>query len=146
MKLIAHRGNYSGSNKEKENSIDYIINAIKNGYDVEIDIRKIDNNLYLGHDHPQYIVNLDFLLNYSQFLWIHCKNIEALTYLINYNELNIFGHDYDEYVLTSKGFIWCFPGKHLTTRSILVMPEKNGIDYNTLDSKSFYGVCSDILI
>ena len=95
MKLIAHRGNYSGSNKEKENSIDYIINAIKNGYDVEIDIRKIDNNLYLGHDHPQYIVNLDFLLNYSQFLWIHCKNIEALTYLINYNELNIFGHDYD---------------------------------------------------
>jgi len=146
MKLIAHRGNFLGINKEKENSIDYIINAIKNGYDVEIDIRKIDNDLYLGHDTAQYKVNLNFLLQYSEYLWIHCKNIEALDFLINYTELNIFSHDYDEYVLTSKGFIWCYPGKNLTSRSILVMPEKNGIDYHTIVNKQLYGVCSDSFI
>ena len=37
MKLIAHRGNISGIDSERENSPDYIDEAISQGYDVEID-------------------------------------------------------------------------------------------------------------
>ena len=36
MKLIAHRGNTNGPNKQSENTIDQIDECIKNGYDVEI--------------------------------------------------------------------------------------------------------------
>ena len=35
-----------------------------------------------------------------------------------------FFHDSDDCVLTSKNNIWTFPGKHLTEKSICVMPEK----------------------
>ena len=38
MILISHRGNIDGVNKLKENKINYINEAIKNGFDVEIDV------------------------------------------------------------------------------------------------------------
>ena len=45
MILIAHRGNTIGPNIEKENHPDYIDEAIKKGFDVEVDIR---GNLFDG--------------------------------------------------------------------------------------------------
>ena len=58
MKLIAHRGNVTGPNPLRENSLEYIDDAIKLGYDVEIDVRHIEweQQLYLGHDECQYPV------------------------------------------------------------------------------------------
>ena len=38
MILIAHRGNVNGKNPERENTIEYIEEAIKKGYHCEIDI------------------------------------------------------------------------------------------------------------
>ena len=38
MKLIAHRGNIDGPNPERENSPEYIEEALKAGYDVEVDV------------------------------------------------------------------------------------------------------------
>ena len=61
MKLIAHRGNTNGRNKLEENSPDYIKDAIKKGYDVEIDAWLMDG-IYLGHDNPEYETDIDFLL------------------------------------------------------------------------------------
>ena len=61
MKLIAHRGNINGPNKEKENKPEYIIEAINKGYYVEIDLWLIDDKLYLGHDNPQYVIEETFL-------------------------------------------------------------------------------------
>ncbi len=78
MILISHRGNINGKNTEKENHPDYIDDAIKLGYDVEIDIWVIDGNFYLGHDGPQYNISLDWLSDRIDRLWIHCKNIEAI--------------------------------------------------------------------
>ena len=54
MKLISHRGNINGPNKEQENHPDYITSALKQGYDVEVDVWLIDGNIVLGHDEPQY--------------------------------------------------------------------------------------------
>ena len=39
MKFISHRGNLDGPMKEFENHPDYINDAIKKGFDVEIDVR-----------------------------------------------------------------------------------------------------------
>ena len=53
MKIISHRGNIRGAIPDKENRPSYIDCAIGSGYDVEIDLRMIDGELWLGHDEPQ---------------------------------------------------------------------------------------------
>jgi len=118
--IIAHRGNIDGIEKNYENQPDYINNAINLGFDVEIDVWFIKDRLYLGHDEPQYEVNLKFLQNDK--LWCHAKNIVALQYMLLHN-VHCFWHQTDDVVLTSKGFMWTYPGKELTYNSICVMPE-----------------------
>ena len=48
MKIISHRGNIRGASPDKENRPSYIDCAIGSGYDVEIDLRMIDGELWLG--------------------------------------------------------------------------------------------------
>ena len=59
MKFIAHRGNIDGPNFEEENQLEYIERAIEKGFDAEIDIWYLPqaDQLYLGHDKPQYLVS-----------------------------------------------------------------------------------------
>ncbi len=54
MVLISHRGNITSIDEQKENSPDYIIRAISLDYHVEIDLFKINDKLFLGHDKPTY--------------------------------------------------------------------------------------------
>jgi hypothetical protein len=142
MKLIAHRGNINGPNPEQENQPEYIKDTLNQGYDCEIDVRYINNQLYLGHDHPDYLISLDFLITNSDKFWIHCKNIDALDYLIQFNQLNIFWHQEDQYTLTSKGFIWAYPNMRTTSKCIILMPEWN----NFVFDKTGYGICSDYCV
>ncbi len=74
-KLISHRGNITGKTKY-ENDPEYIITALDQGYDVEIDVSFKDNNFWLGHDNKKNKVNIDFL-NDSRFR-CHLKNKERL--------------------------------------------------------------------
>ena len=147
MKLIAHRGNINGPNDDMENNPKYILNTLSLGFECEIDVRFIDGNLYLGHDLPQYLIDMEFLLNNSDRLWIHCKNMEALDFLHEYKELNVFWHESDQYTLTSKGYIWSYIGVKTTKNVISVMPEL--IDnyeiciLNQFKNKNIFGVCSD---
>jgi len=76
MILISHRGNTSAKRKELENSPTYVKQALHLGYDVEIDVW-YDNGWWLGHDEPQYKVDMNFLED--RRFWIHCKNLQALT-------------------------------------------------------------------
>jgi len=140
MILIAHRGNLNGPNPKLENNPEYLLSAIKAGYYVECDLWLIDNILYLGHDSPQYKISIYFLLNIKKYLFCHCKNIQVLYYLLSeYPELEFFYHDSDDYTLTSKNNIWTYPGKNITEKSIIVMPERsnNHIYFNC------YGICTD---
>ena len=66
MKIIAHRGNVLGPNLKEENSEEYLLKAISAGLDVEVDVWKIQDNLYLGHDEPTYEVEKLFLLAISK--------------------------------------------------------------------------------
>jgi hypothetical protein len=138
MLLIAHRGNINGPNQDKENRPEYLLEAY-NQFHVEADIWYIDNKLYLGHDKPQYNIEIDFLNKIKDKLFCHCKNIDALNYILNSApDMECFFHDSDECVLTSKNHIWTYPGKKLTVNSICVMPER--VNQNPV---LCFGVCTD---
>lgn len=139
MKLISHRGNINGPILKKENSPDYIKAALSAGFDVEIDV-SFNNGWYLGHDKTDYRIDMDFLSQSG--LWIHCKNIAALAILNSYKDLNYFWHQEDDYTLTSKGYIWTYPGKKAiaNSKAIIVKPE-----INKQNITKFSGVCSDYI-
>jgi hypothetical protein len=141
MILIAHRGNLNGPNKNLENHPDYILQTLNLGYECEIDVRYINEQLFLGHDNPDYKIEIDFLIKNSKKLWIHCKNIDALDYLLDFEDLNIFWHQEDEYTLTSKGYVWSYPKMKTITKSIILMPEWNNFEFSNLG----YGICSDYI-
>lgn len=61
MILISHRGNRTGPNKDQENKPIFIDDALNKGFDCEIDIRMVDDQLYLGHDEPQYKIDIWWL-------------------------------------------------------------------------------------
>jgi hypothetical protein len=142
MIYIAHRGNLNGPNPQNENKPEYLLEAVSNGFHVETDLWIIDNALYLGHDCPEYKIELDFLLNIKEKLFCHCKNIDALHFILEKtNEIECFFHDEDECVLTSKNHIWNYPGKKLTELSICVMPERV-----SQKPTGCFGVCTDFPI
>ena len=142
MKLIAHRGNINGPSTN-ENKPEYILHAISLGYYVEIDLWKIGDSLFLGHDKAEYPITLDFFTPFvREFVYVHAKNIPALKFLVD-NDINCFSHDKDNAVLTLRGEIWTFPGQELTTKSICVMPEWITKDINTI--KNVAGICSDFV-
>jgi hypothetical protein len=138
MIKISHRGNIKGPHKEYENNPIYVSESLKLGYDVEIDVWLLEGGLFLGHDIAEYKIDFNFLQNTK--LWCHCKNIEALHFLLH-NNIRCFFHDSDKATLTSDGYIWTYPGNKLTDRSICVMPEKD--NWNL--SKNIAGVCSDFV-
>jgi hypothetical protein len=154
MLLIAHRGNIIGPNPEKENTIDYIQQAIKLGYNCEIDIwvfyndiEKASNcvSLYLGHDEPTYQISEEFLNTNKQYLWIHCKNHTALEYLSD-KDLNCFYHDKDTYTITSKGIVWGNINSSIVNNMICVMPEKYSTQLSPQEMIKCSGICSDYII
>lgn len=116
MIFIAHRGNTRGTTQAyicddeptPENHPDYIDQAIKEGFDVEVDVWVLQGRYFLGHDRPKYEVRKSWLAERSDSLWIHCKNFEALSHLEG-TGLNYFWHEEDSFALTSKGYIWEYP-------------------------------------
>lgn len=139
MKYISHRGNLSGST-ESENHPDTIQYALSLGFDCEIDVRYHDG-WYLGHDHADHPIDFEFLTQPK--LWIHAKNLEAL-YHLSKTKLNYFWHQEDDYTITSYGYIWTYPERLLTNRSILLKPEKY-LSMFTIETIDVYGICSDII-
>lgn len=138
MIKISHRGNVSGSKPELENYPDYLEYAIHLGFDIECDIRVLDDQVYLGHDHGQYKISHDFINKIKNNTWFHCKNIEALyMFTQNYYNEKYFWHQNDDYTLTSNGYIWTYPDKITTNKSIIV-------DLNLTNKyENVYGICTD---
>jgi hypothetical protein len=139
MNIISHRGNVNGINKFLENNPTHIKDLLKSNIQVEIDVWLKDGVILLGHDEPQYTVNYEFLK--QNYLWCHAKNIDALYYMLEQNIKNCFWHQEDDFTLTSSGFIWTYPDKLITNKSIIVDLSENWKfkNYNCL------GVCVDFL-
>jgi hypothetical protein len=143
MILISHRGNINGKHTERENHPSYIDEAIEAGYDVEIDIWCVNGKLWLGHDEPQHLIDIHWLENRSPSLWIHCKDMNSLSYFNEYsntksNQFNYFSHDVDMGVLTSHNYIW---STHLYDRGVLVLPEV----FDKEPNEGTIGICSDVI-
>jgi hypothetical protein len=142
MILIAHRGNINGPDKTRENTIEYIDEAINAGYNVEIDVWILDDGIWLGHDGPENKINKEFLFRNINKLWCHAKNLNALAFLTQ-NNFNAFSHDNDPYVLTSNGYIWAHFKSEFTKDTIAVMPEWS--KYTLSQLPVCKGVCSDFV-
>ena len=136
---ISHRGNLFGPIKQNENKPEYINNALEKGFEVEIDVFIWKSKLWLGHDNPLYEIAVKFLRNPK--LWCHAKNLEALNYLLEYKDINVFWHQEDDFTLTSKGYIWTYPNKDITSKSILVVQE----DISKNEIPNCLGICSDYI-
>jgi len=139
MKFISHRGNIDRIIKEEENNPNKILYCLSLGYDVEIDVWNQNDKFYLGHDEPQYKIDIKFLLKKN--LWCHAKNLTALNKMLKLASINCFWHQNDDYTITSKGFIWVYPNKKLSKNSIALI--KNNTKYCLDDLKNCYGICSD---
>lgn len=135
MKLISHRGNTKGPSHEYENTPDLIFRAINLGYDVEVDVWYVDGKFMLGHDKPQHPMG-SYLL-YHPKLWRHAKNFQAMRHMLEAG-VHCFWHENDERTLTSRGFLWTYPGKEYDERSIIVLPGPPPEEI-----PKAYGICSD---
>jgi hypothetical protein len=142
MKLISHRGNINGEYRDLENTKAYIQQAIDSGYDVEIDVWLKDNILYLGHDEPERIVQLKWLLDRSKKLWIHCKNFKCLSFLIDYN-LTLFFHEKEDYTIVSNGKIWAHNFSNIDDKCVIPLLTKE--DIINWKPTTVHGVCSDYI-
>ncbi len=131
-----------GPNLGLENTTDYIIDAIYKNFEVEVDVWLYKNKWYLGHDEPTTPTDLNFLNKFYKKLWIHCKNLEALSFFIEHkSKYNYFWHETDRYTITSWNYMWCYPNVETTQQSIIVAFGKE-----TYENKICLGICSDYII
>jgi hypothetical protein len=145
MRLIAHRGNWSGKKLEFENKPDYIKAAIDYGYDAEVDLWLQKDMLYLGHDAPEYSINQTYIENFSENLWIHAKNIAAIEWLSKTN-FHWFWHENDKITMTNKGYIWTYPEVFISN-SVINQPSDNSIFWTDKlwQKMQYIGICHDDL-
>ena len=136
MKLISHRGNIRGPISDKENRPSYIDCALGNGYDVEIDVRIIDNEVWLGHDKPQYKITHKWLDCRKDTLWIHCKDLETAKQCWEYQA---FCHTSDPYTYTSTGKIWLHDLSMRIDDDVIIPL----IESPTVPIFTPYGICTD---
>lgn len=142
MIKIAHRGNTNGPTDAENNPLHLVV-AISQGFDVEVDIWMNSSGIYLGHDGPHHLIDETFLEDIKDHAWFHCKNIEALGYFVNnMPDAKFFWHQEDDFTLTSNGYIWTYPGKTVTNKSIVVLQQPTDLSIYS----EAYGVCTDYLI
>ena len=73
--------------------------------------------------------------------WLHAKNGDAFHILLIDYTANVFWHTTEDWVLTSKQYIWTYPGKQLYPESVCVLPERGWMG----DLKKCHAVCTDFV-
>ena len=144
-KIISHRGNINGPVPEKENKPSYIDCAIQLGFEVEVDIRYINNEFWLGHDEPQYKIELSWINLRKDKLWFHCKDQESSIKLIELNDgYKFFCHKSDDYVLTSTGHMWVHNlDSKISVKCIIPLLSEHDISHYNNSTPGF--VCTDFV-
>jgi glycerophosphoryl diester phosphodiesterase len=140
MILIAHRGNYNRVDTNQENTLSYLHEAISQGYDVEVDIWKIESGYFLGHDRPTHPVTINHIKEISGYAWFHAKNYDALLSLTRDGH-HVFAHDQDLWTLTSRNIIWSHK-RQTNDYGIVCMPDL-ALDRDIM--KTAAGICHDRL-
>lgn len=145
MILISHRGNITGRIPDFENRPSYIQDTIVLGYDVEIDARMKEGELHLGHDYAQYRVELEWLLERKDKLWVHTKDFESLNLLID-KGLRVFFHEEErQTIINNTNLIWSHDLTSISGKSIIPLLDLQSINEHGYLAQNVYGVCSDYL-
>ena len=136
MKVISHRGYENGQDRKLENNLVQIKKLLNMNIDVEVDVL-YNGGLFLGHDNPEFEVDIGFLK--QDGLWCHAKNIEALDIMLK-NNIHCFWHQVDDYAITSRGYIWAYPGKKTSgEKTVLLFPER----FPEIQYKKYDFICTD---
>jgi hypothetical protein len=144
MKYISHRGNLTEVNPLLENTPDYIDLAIAEGFDVEIDVRFLNGKLYLGHDTPDYLIDIEWLTARKKSLWVHTKDVFSLS-LLNEYDLNLFFHEKERHtIIHNSRFIWTHDIDESIDKSIIPLLQISDLDLFE-KYKHVSGVCSDYI-
>ena len=102
-------------------------------FEVEVDVWFVNDSWFLGHDKPQYLVDLNF---FNQRMWLHCKNMEAFSELSKTDGLNYFWHENDKVTITSLGVPWCNLGTYIDSGITVIFEHKSNLP-------KCLGVCTD---
>lgn len=143
MKIISHRGNLKGIVPNKENRPSYIDSAIGSGYEVEVDIRYIHGEFWLGHDTPDYKIDKMWILSRINDIWYHCKNLDVAIQLKKLTcNIKYFCHSQDSYIITSTNHFWVHDlSLNLDENCIIpLLDEESVLKFN---DKIIYAVCTD---
>lgn len=143
--LFAHRGNVDGPSPH-ENSIDHVDRAISLGYSVEVDLLRVGNDWYLGHDFPVARVSASWITARSGQLLLHAKTCEAAAALASTNLAwgwHYFCHSSDPYVLTSQGKLWVHNLSYVPQPSSPVIVPLITLELLKSYTHQVHGICSD---
>tara|TARA_B110001452_G_scaffold267092_1_gene275701 strand:+ start:162 stop:614 length:453 start_codon:yes stop_codon:yes gene_type:complete len=144
MKIISHRGNLKGPDPKNENTQRHIDIALKGSFDVEIDLWKINDKFFLGHDEPLNEVSLEWLESRKKNLWIHTKNFLAFEDLMETNNnYNFFFYTREPLVLVSNGKIWCHKPFLISNPKNCIIPILHDKFPKRNKYYKWYGVCTD---
>lgn len=115
--------------------------ALELGLNVEADVRLFKNELWLGHNQPDYLVP-KYFKQYGDRIWWHAKDIPTICYLLE-KGVNCFFHNTDECTITSRGILWIYPEKTLVNNCVAVI--KGETSYTKEQLLQCHGICSDSL-
>jgi hypothetical protein len=137
--LISNRGNLEGADPSRENSVPYVRNAIDSGYHVLVDVWVCEGRYALGSDEPSYSAPPDVVLHEKAIC--RARDSKTLAALLQ-DGAHCFFQEKDDFVCTSRGWIWTSPGTQLPpTKGIIAFPEYTPA--RTPDPSSALGVCSN---
>lgn len=144
MKIISHRGNLKGPDPKNENTKGQIDKALKMSFDVEIDLWKINNKYFLGHDKPDNEIKLNWLTERKENLWIHTKNFLAFEELLEMNNKYIFFYYTKEpLILVSNGKIWTHQPSLISNPKNCIIPILDDEHPAINKYSKWYGICTD---
>lgn len=141
MKIYSHRGNLSGKTL-RENEPAFLQECIAAGFHVEVDLRFVDGDYYLGHDEPIYRINLEDFDRKEIIFHLKTPHVPPLRHA------DAFAIENDNYVLTLRGLLWANYGQAPTPQSVMCSPELVG-DARPIDDfvramqQGAAGICTD---
>lgn len=143
MIFIAHRGNISGPNQQEENTVKYLKKALSMGLGIECDVMTDKHdNLCFGHDQPQEPIDFELLKQPNVF--VHCKDILSFETLLK-KGVHVFMHEEDPLTLTSRGFVWAYPGIQPHLENAVWLDLDPFRVHTDRPSPNIYGICGDYL-
>ena len=139
--LISHRGNIEGINLEREDSPEYVQEALKKGYHCMVDVWLVGGqHVALGTEAAYFPTTIEFLKD--QRIICNARSPEALEFLLR-NEVHCFTLSETSFTLTNGGLIWVKPGGTITPRGVITMPEWTLPDVSVVASLPCAGICSN---